>query len=112
MNARQRLPQRRPNATSVIDWAGREIVVAVGFDPATGAPQEVFASGPKEGSDMLATLADACVVISLALQHGATPEELARSLGRVPAWSPNGEEADAPASVIGAVLQVVMGEIA
>lgn len=105
---RDRLPNRRPNATALVAWQGREIAVSVGFDPATGAPREVFASGPKEGSDMLATLADACVVISLALQHGASPAALARSLLKVPAGFDG--DGEAPASVIGAVVDVLVGE--
>lgn len=106
---RHRLPNRRPSATRALEWHGREVIVTVGFDPATRQPREVFASGPKEGSDMLAIIADACVVISLALQHGAAPQALAKSLGRVPAWQ-NGEEGEAPASVIGAILEVISEE--
>lgn len=102
---RARLPDRRPNMTRDIDWQGRKLTVTVGFDM-DALPKEVFASGAKEGSDMAATIADACVVISLALQHGATPEGLSRSLGRVPAFV-DGAESDGPASVIGAVLAVV-----
>lgn len=48
-------------------------------------------------------LEDACVVVSLALQHGITPAELAHSMGRAPA----GETTTTPASVIGAVVEVL-----
>ena len=52
---------------------------------------------------MRAILADACVVISLALQHGIEPLALAHSLARVPL----SETESAPASVIGAVVEML-----
>lgn len=112
MTARARLPDRRPNLTRSIAWQGREIVVTAGFDPASGVLREVFAAGAKEGSDMAMVLADACVVISLALQFGARPGDLAHSLGRVPAWGADGAEGEAPASAIGAVVEALVQLVA
>lgn len=100
------LPHRRPSLTRDLTFRGQPLTVTVGFDP-EGRAKEVFAVGPKEGSDMAHTIADACVVISIALQHGIAPAELAKSLGSVPSRGA-GEERAAPASVIGAVLGCLM----
>ena len=75
------------------------MTVTIGYD-ADGVAREVFANGPKEGSDMLHVISDACVIISIALQHDITPDALARSLGTVPDWAGS----PSPASVIGAVV--------
>ena len=104
---RRRLPDRRPSATQAIRWAGSDdqattYTVTVGFH-LDGTPAEVFADGPKTGSAMQALLADACVVVSLALQHGIAPADLARSMARVPV----SEIETRPASVIGAVVEVL-----
>jgi hypothetical protein len=101
------LPTRRRCETVAIDWRGAPLTVCIGFDDA-GAPREVFVDGPREGSDIQHQLSDACVVVSVALQHGISPAAMAKSLGTVPEWQ-GGAQVDAPASVIGAVLRVVAG---
>lgn len=102
------LPHRRPNATRAVQWDGHEFSVTIGLDPATGRPAEVFADTAK-GGQMQATLADACVVISIALQHGITAADLAKSLGRVPVlWGDEG--ATQPASPLGAVIEAMQAE--
>lgn len=103
MTARTPLPNRRPSSTSEIAFRGFPITVTVGYDPATGQPREVFANSGRSGSDMQAALSDACVLVSIALQHGVTPAALAKSLGRVPAWV-DGEEATDHASPIGVIV--------
>jgi hypothetical protein len=102
---RTSLPPRRRSETLQLDWRGAPLIVCVGFDH-VGAPREVFVDGPREGSDIQHQLADACVVISLALQHDVAPAALLKSLGTMPEWQ-DGRQVDAPASVIGAVLRVV-----
>lgn len=82
---------------------GQNLTVTIGYDLA-GVPREVFASGPKEGSDVLHVLSDACVVISIALQHGITAAGLARSMGTVPDWSGK----PVPASVIGVLVDLLV----
>lgn len=105
---RATLPQRRPNVTRSAEWDGHAFTVTIGFDPATGAPMEVFADTTK-GGQMAATLADACVVISIALQHGIGVDALSKSLGRVPVlWGAEGQ--DAPASPVGAILEAITDE--
>ena len=107
--SRRTLPQRRPNVTMQTSWAdpaGAQhlFTVTIGFDN-HGKPMELFANHAKGA--MAATLADACVVISLALQHGISPADLAKSLPRVPQW-PDG---DAPASPVGTIVDCILGEI-
>jgi len=102
---RTTLPPRRRAETVALIWRGAPLTVCVGFDDA-GGPREVFVDGPREGSDMQHLLADACVVISVALQHDVPPAALLKSLGTVPEWQ-NGAQVDAPASVMGAVLRAV-----
>lgn len=106
---RETLPQRRPNITRSIEWQGRALDVTIGFDPATGEPREVFVNVPK-GGDMQAALADASVLLSVALQHGISPAELGKSLGRVPVlWAEEG--ATGPASPVGAVVEAILAEV-
>ena len=71
-------------------------MVTIGFY-ADGRPGEVFTHGARSGSSLDALLADACVVVSCLIQHGAEPRELAASMGRLG----NAESA----SVIGAVVE-------
>jgi hypothetical protein len=103
VTARTQLPHRRPNYTAAIEWAGHPITVTVGLR-LDGSPAEVFAD-TRKGGDMAATLADACVLISIALQHGVTPAALAKSLGRVPVINGPGEIAASP---VGAIVEVLL----
>ena len=108
MTARATLPLRRPNATRAVAWDGHAFGVTVGLDPATGRPAEVFADLPK-GGQMQAVLSDACVIVSIALQHGISVAALGKSLGRVPLpWGEPG--ATAPASPVGAILDALRAE--
>lgn len=102
---RTRLPHRRPNATQQIRHMGHSFTVTVGYDLG-GRPLEVFADGAKIGTDMGHIISDACVVISLALQHGCPAELLPKSMGRVP-YPERGEGVCGPASALGAIAAVV-----
>lgn len=109
--SRARLPARRPSVTREVVWA-REggmigFTATVGFNPVTGRAAEVFAGG-KTGTDMGHLLADACVLVSLALQHGAEPRALARSLLKVPLTVWGGDEVCAPASAIGVIVETLI----
>lgn len=102
------LPNARPNVTRAVEWDGHEFTVTIGFDPATVRPAEVFAD-TRKGGQMQATLADACVVISIALQHGIAPADLAKSLGRTPVlWGEEGQTQ--PASPLGAIVEAILAE--
>ena len=102
---RRPLPARRPSLTVTTDWNGHPLAVTVGLYP-DGSPGEVFCD-TEHGGTLQASIADACVQISLGLQHGIAPADLAKSLGRVPAFV-NGAEVDAPASPVGAIMAVVL----
>lgn len=83
---RHRLPQRRLAETrKIITPDGHSIHLTIGFDPAEDArrPREVFYSeGFKSGSQLEFQVQDACVLISMLLQHGLTADQIARSLAR------------------------------
>ena len=95
---RTRLPDRRAAETIELEHAGMRFTVTIGFYP-DGRPGEVFVHGARTGSTMDALLADACVLVSLLMQHGVEPKEFATSMGRL-----GNVEA---ASVIGVVVDLV-----
>lgn len=103
--ARTQLPTRRPNLTTEMEHGGFKFTVTVGFD-LTGRPLEVFADGVKVGTDLGHVISDACVVISLALQHGCPAQLLPKSMGRVPDPMA-GPGACRPASPLGSIATVV-----
>ena len=107
MAKRTQLPARRPADTIAAEWQGHPFTITVGYCPRTLAPMEVFADTAK-GGQMQATLADACVMVSIALQYGITPAELAKSMARVPDLMA-GNGAELPASPIGAILDLIGG---
>ncbi len=80
---RKRLPDRRPNQTMDLVYDGTLYAVTVGFQPDTGEPREVFTHGARVGSSMDAILDDACILLSILLQHRVEPAALARSMGRL-----------------------------
>lgn len=106
---RQPLPDRRPSITTTVEWEGHIFPVTIGLDPATGAPREVFADVARGGQFQWA-ISDACVIVSVALQHGVTAAELAKSLGRVPVLTGD-EGATGPASPLGAVIEAILADV-
>ncbi|MGJ5029088.1 ribonucleotide reductase [Bradyrhizobium sp. HKCCYLS2038] len=100
---RQRLPNRRPCVTMELVHDCRSYAVTLGFNLITGRVGEVFTHGAKNGSTMDGILNDACVALSLLLQHGVQPAALAASMGRLG----NGNE---PASIIGALADLLARE--
>ena len=110
--ARTRLPNRRPSVTQTLEVANQFVNATVGFDE-HGRPRELFLMAGKEGSMLNALLADAAVVISVALQHSVSSEALARSVGRLPASPVTPAELDhasgrkVPASPLGAALDLI-----
>ena len=95
MTARRRLPHRRGAIALDIEHAGHRYRMHVGYFP-DGAVGEVFVDATKQNSTLDALAADAAVLLSLLLQHGALPAEIGHALRP----SPNG----APARLIGAVV--------
>ena len=114
---RRRLPNRRPSETRTLTVGNLTFAATVGFDPEDGRPREVFLDGAKDGTEMAAILDDASVVISISLQHGISAAALAKSVARVPLApltpaglaEAAGPRNTAPASVIGAALDLLQG---
>jgi hypothetical protein len=81
----------------------RSYSVTIGFDVARNTIGEVFTHGAKVGSAMDAILDDACVTLSLLLQHGVEPAALAASMGRL-------GDGKTPASIIGTLADLLARE--
>ena len=97
---RTRLPNRRPNETAELIFNATPYAVTIGYYPDTGRIGEVFTHGAKIGSAMDAILDDACVALSLLLQHGLTPSSLAPSMGR-------DGDGKRPSSIVGALADLL-----
>jgi len=95
MTGRKRLPNRRRAVAFELEHAGHRYRMHVGHFP-DGGIGEVFLDSAKQNSALDAFASDAAILISLLLQHGATPAEIGHALRR----SPDG----APASLIGAAV--------
>ena len=101
---RHRLPGRRLSETHKIETPeGHSVHLTIGYDPAEpDRPREIFYSaGFKSGSQLEFQVQDACVLISLLLQHGHRPEAIAKSLARTE--TPTGGMASA--SIIGLIAE-------
>jgi len=95
MTLRRRLPQRRGAIAVEIEHAGHHFRMQIGCFP-DGALGEVFLDAAKQNSGLDAFAADAAILVSLLLQHGATPAEIGHALRRAPDGT--------PASLVGAVV--------
>ena len=96
---RTRLANRRQSELVTLEWGRFEYTLGFSRD-SNGAVVEVFLTGAKSGGDLDALLNDASVLLSIGLQHGASIEELRKSLAR-------DGTTGGPASIIGAALQAV-----
>ncbi len=96
--ARTCLPNRRENETANLVFEDTRYHATVGFT-SDGEAREVFCHGAKVGSGMDRLIDDACVMLSLLLQYGVRPSELARSMGRL--------DDGGAASIIGALADLV-----
>jgi hypothetical protein len=106
---REKLPERRQSETFEIEHiettgARSPYVLTIGQYP-DGRIGEVFVDSPKNGSTLGLICHDAAVLISIALQHGATIEEMRSAVAR------QSDEilaaGEAPQSVIGSVLDEI-----
>lgn len=101
---RDRLPNRRFQATRKLTLEGMTFHLSIGCD-AERRPREVFIKGGKEGSDAQLLVEHVAIIISLALQRGASPADLLKTLAR--AGEP---DAKWPAQLIPAVLDALVEE--
>ena len=93
---RARLPNRRGACVVELDWPaapGGSIRVHAG-------PSEVFLDTSRPGSGLDSLLKTASVVLSIARQHGATAEELGRSIPR--------DKQGQPVDIMGAVIDALI----
>jgi len=100
---RHDLPARRLTETlKVTTPEGHTVHLSVGYDPNEHLrPREVFYSGGfRSGSALEFQIQDACVLLSLLLQHGHRPEDIGKSLARTE--QPDGSMAYA--SMIGLIV--------
>ena len=97
MTERRALPMRRHAETFEIDFGGlnKSHTVTVGYYD-DGSPGEVFINGGKSGEQVEAIARDGAVLLSIALQHGASLDTIKRALTR--------DGQDAPQSIVGAVV--------
>ncbi len=103
---RHDLPTRRLTETrKIITPEGHTIHLSIGFDPhEDGRPREVFYSaGFRSGSQLEFQIQDACVLLSLLLQHGHRPRDVAKSLAR--AEQPDGSMA------YGSIIGIIVDEL-
>ena len=98
MSGRRRLPHRRPNESVDVEFEGARYTVTIGYQQ-DGTPAEVFCHGAKSGSAMDRLLDDACVALSLLLQHDVDPAALAHSMGRL--------QGGVAASIIGTLVDIM-----
>ena len=98
---RTRLPNRRPGIALEFEHAGHRYRMHLGYYRG-GVIGEVFLDSTKQNSSLDAFAADAAILISLLLQHGASPAEIGHALRR----SPNGTAA----SLVGAAVDLLADE--
>ena len=95
---RRKLPQRRGAVAIEFEHAGHRFRMQAGYF-ADGALGEIFLDAQKQNSALDAVAADAAILISLLLQHGATAAEIGHALRRTPDGT--------AASLIGAVVDQI-----
>jgi hypothetical protein len=91
--------------TTVLKFENNSYSTTLGIDLRTNRVGEVFTHGAKFGSAMDRILDDACIALSLLLQHGVEPAALALSMARM-------ADGKAPASIIGALADLIAQEVA
>jgi hypothetical protein len=100
MTERQPLPMRRRAETFELDYGGlkNSHVISVGYYD-DGRVGEVFINGGKSGEVVEAIARDSAVLLSLALQYGASLDTIKHAITR------DGQEQ--PQSIVGAVVDAL-----
>lgn len=90
MTERRIISARRASETFDVEFGGLKFphTVTVGFYD-DGTIGEVFISGGKSGEQVEAIARDSAILLSLALQHGATLDTVAHALTRDGRGQPN-----------------------
>tara|TARA_R110002020_G_scaffold36894_37_gene111041 strand:- start:2865 stop:3179 length:315 start_codon:yes stop_codon:yes gene_type:complete len=79
--SRRQLPQRRESETFAIEARGREYTASISRF-GDGRLAEAFFTGGKSGTDVEIAVRDAAVLLSIALQYGASVDVLRSALMR------------------------------
>ena len=97
MTERRALPARRSSDTFEIPFGGlnRRHTITVGYYD-SGEIGEVFISGGKSGEAVEAIARDGAVLLSIALQYGASLDTIRHAITR--------DSQDQPQSIVGAVV--------
>ena len=108
--SRYKLPNRRISVTRKVRWkletGEQRFLLTIGSCPDTHKILEVFfADGQKSGSQLQHTIQDACVILSLLLQHGGDLETLGKSLSEVEIMGQS-----EPASIMGVIIKELCAE--
>jgi hypothetical protein len=98
VNARTRLPNRRPSTTFAFECNALHYLATVSFFN-DGRLAEIFISNAKAGSHSDSAAKDSAVVASIALQHGVPVDVIRKALLR----DPRGKAS----SPLGAALDIV-----
>lgn len=105
MNMREVLPMRRPSENSTISHGGEKYDVTSGFYP-DGRVAEIFVNrvrdkaAAKIGIQLDGVCRDSAVLLSLALQHGVSLENIQRAVTR--------ESDGEPATIVGAIVDLMV----
>lgn len=102
---RERLPNRRLQGTHRLELAGTTIFLGIGLDLA-GKPREVFLTGGKDGSEIQLLVQHLAIILSIALQRGASPQDLLKTVARSAELDPKW-----PALLVPAVLDKLIAEM-
>lgn len=96
---RRALPPRRQSTTyRLLTPGGHKFHLTIGFYD-DGTPGEIFCDVGKTPQAIQQIISDACILISIALQHGVTGEELGKSL----AYYDDGK----PYTVVGSICEIL-----
>ena len=97
---RERLPNRRPNETQVVERDGIRITMTVGYKPDRSVG-EIFLNADRADSMLDVLMSDAAIIASLALQNGVPLRQLAHAIKR--------DKFGIASSPIGAALDRIIG---
>jgi ribonucleoside-diphosphate reductase alpha chain len=93
------LPNRRPHETFNFEHWGQTYVVGVGF--VGDEPKEIFLDCSKTGWAAEVLARDSAVILSIALQHGVTIDELRHTISKNLDGTPSGP--------MGRLLELISG---
>lgn len=102
---RRPLPDRRRQELFSIEFRTLSYEIGIGYYD-DGTAGEIFASGPLIGSAAASDVSDACILISLLVQHGVPIDGIRHTLLQGPQWTPEGM-VDRPESIIGQLVELM-----